>query len=121
MTTPCGHPGHAEAIEIASTRPNDLPRHLATSSRSTTRDLNSQGNDTAPTTARIPHPMQQEQIARETIADVDIRSVAGRPSPPSPPAHSGKRAGKLPDRMSPATCTSNARLVLPSRTETDTI
>ena len=68
------HPGHAEAIEIVfdptQTTYRDILAYFFQVHDPTT--LNSQGNDygTSYRSAIFPTSMQQEQIARETIADV---------------------------------------------------
>jgi peptide-methionine (S)-S-oxide reductase len=90
------HPGHAEAIEIVfdptQTTYRDILAYFFQVHDPTT--LNSQGNDygTSYRSAIFPTSMQQEQIARETIADVDASGLwPGSLSPPSSPrALSGK-------------------------------
>jgi peptide-methionine (S)-S-oxide reductase len=73
------HPGHAEAIEIVfdptQTTYRDVLAYFFQVHDPTT--LNSQGNDygTSYRSAIFPTSMQQEQIARETIADVDASGL----------------------------------------------
>ena len=73
------HPGHAEAIEIvfdpAQTTYRDILAYFFQVHDPTT--LNSQGNDygTSYRSAIFPTSMQQEQIARDTIADVDASGL----------------------------------------------
>ena len=73
------HPGHAEAIEIVfdptQTTYRDILAYFFQVHDPTT--LNSQGNDygTSYRSAIFPTSMQQEQIARETIADVDASGL----------------------------------------------
>ena len=73
------HPGHAEAIEIVFD-PNTTTYRAILSYFFQVHDpttLNSQGNDygTSYRSAIFPTSMQQEQIARDTIADVDASGL----------------------------------------------
>jgi peptide-methionine (S)-S-oxide reductase len=73
------HPGHAEAIEVvfdpAQTTYRDILAFYFQVHDPTT--LNSQGNDygTSYRSAIFPTSMQQERIARDTIADVDASGL----------------------------------------------
>ena len=87
------HPGHAEAIEIVfdptQTTYRDILAYFFQVHDPTT--LNSQGNDygTSYRSAIFPTSMQQEQIARETIADVDASGLwPGKPVTTIEPAGS---------------------------------
>ena len=126
-----GDTGHAEAIEIefdpAQTSYRSLLEFFFQVHDPTT--LNSQGNDygTSYRSAIFPTSMQQEQIARETIADVDASGLwPGRAVTTIEPAGSFWEAEPehqdyLITYPNGYTCHfERPDWVLPSRTETDT-